>query len=318
MPSRHKLAIFGDSNLGAVRRAWEAGLLRFHGYDLEFWGAAGGDYRAIHYGKGALRATTLEAEETVLLVNGNGRRALAATDFDVFVFYGVRLRLAEFFAASSGPVRPVGAGHSFSPLVPTDGHLVVLDRLSGLLSHDPVALQATFGAGTRLGDMGAPLEAVGQAMLNRPESDRQTLAGATATATHGTGIGFTCLSAYVQQLQLVTPRGEVLEIGPGHELFDAARVSLGALGVVTRMTLQNRTPYRLKARNWVAPIEEVLAQFAAQAARQQCTADHRQHGAEVADHCQRPVLWITAVNVPVATTHGAAGRATECARCIQQ
>lgn len=99
MPSRHKLAIFGDSNLGAVRRAWEAGLLRFHGYDVEFWGAAGGDYRAIHYGKGALRATTPEAEETVLLVNGNGRRALAATDFDVFVFYGVRLRLAEFFAA---------------------------------------------------------------------------------------------------------------------------------------------------------------------------------------------------------------------------
>ena len=179
---------------------------------------------------------------------------------------GSEAELAKFFAASSGPVRPVGAGHSFSPLVPTDGHLVVLDRLSGLLSHDPVALRATFGAGTRLGEMGAPLEAVGQAMLNLPDIDRQTLAGATATATHGTGIGFTCLSAYVQQLRLVTPRGEVLDIGPGHELFDAARVSLGALGVVTRMTLQNRTPYRLKARNWVAPIEEVLEQFDAQAA----------------------------------------------------
>jgi FAD-linked oxidoreductase len=179
---------------------------------------------------------------------------------------GSEAELAEFFSTTAGPVRPVGAGHSFSPLVPTDGHLVVLDRLSGLLSHDPAALQATFGAGTRLGDIGAPLEAVGQAMLNLPDIDRQTLAGATATATHGTGIGFTCLSAYVQQLRLVTPRGEVLDIGPDHELFDAARVSLGALGVVTRMTLQNRTPYRLKARNWVAPIEEVLEQFDAQAA----------------------------------------------------
>lgn len=174
--------------------------------------------------------------------------------------------LSEFMASSSGPIRPVGAGHSFSPLVPTDGHLVVLDQLSGLLEHDPRTLEATFGAGTRLGDMGPPLEAVGQAMLNLPDIDRQTLAGATATATHGTGIGFTCLSAYIQQLRLVTPRGEVLDISPDHELFDAARVSLGALGVITRMTLKNRTPYRLKARNWVAPIEEVLENFDAQAA----------------------------------------------------
>ncbi len=177
--------------------------------------------------------------------------------------------LQEFLAASRGEVRPVGAGHSFSPLVPTDGHIVVLDQLSGMLEHDAQNLRATFAAGTRLGDMGAPLQQAGQAMLNLPDIDRQTLAGATATATHGTGISFTCLSGFVTSLQLVSADGELHNASAEHnrDLFDAARVSLGALGVVTRMTLQNRTPYRLKARNWVQPIEEVLEGFDESAAR---------------------------------------------------
>lgn len=174
--------------------------------------------------------------------------------------------LSDFLASTSGAVRPVGSGHSFAPLVPTDGHLVVIDQLSGMLDHDAEKMQASFGAGTRLGDMGPALAAAGQAMLNLPDIDRQTLAGATATATHGTGIRFTCLSGFVEQLRMVTPAGDVLDISPGDELFDAARVSLGALGVITRMTLKNRAPYRLKARNWVQPIEEVLESFNQRAA----------------------------------------------------
>jgi hypothetical protein len=69
--------------------------------------------------------------------------------------------LAAFLSGSSGPVRPVGAGHSFSPLVPTDGHLIVLDKLTGLLDHDRETWRATFAAGTRLGEMGPSLDAVG-------------------------------------------------------------------------------------------------------------------------------------------------------------
>jgi len=175
--------------------------------------------------------------------------------------------LAAFLASTSGAVRPVGSGHSFTPLVPTDGHLIVIDRLAGLQQHDAQRLRATFGAGTRLGDMGAPLEAIGQGMFILPDIDRQTLAGATATGTHGTGVDFTCLSGYVTDLRLITPRGEVLDISADShaELFDAARVSLGALGVITRMTLQNRPTYRLKARNWVRRTEEVLEDFDASA-----------------------------------------------------
>ena len=99
--------------------------------------------------------------------------------------------LAEFLKNSSGKVRPVGSGHSFTPLVPTDGHILVLDQLVGMLSHDAEGHQATLAAGTTLSEIGPLLTRVGQHMLNLPDIDRQTLAGATATATHGTGLGFT-------------------------------------------------------------------------------------------------------------------------------
>jgi FAD-linked oxidoreductase len=171
--------------------------------------------------------------------------------------------LVQFLKNSSGKIRPVGSGHSFTPLVPTDGHILILDQLVGMLSHDSESQQATLAAGTTLSEIGPLLTGVGQHMLNLPDIDRQTLAGATATATHGTGVGFTCLSGFVTALTLVTPQGEVLEIDAATDadLFNAARVSLGALGVVTQMTLQNRRPYRLKAKNWVEPIEDVLSHF---------------------------------------------------------
>ncbi len=177
--------------------------------------------------------------------------------------------LASFLASTRGPVRPVGSGHSFTPLVPTDGHLIVVDHLAGVLDSDAERLQATIGGGSRLGDLGAPLEAVGQGMFVLPDIDRQTLAGATATGTHGTGIGFTCLSGYVTGLRLITPTGGVVDVDARRTpaLFGAARVSLGSLGVVTRLTLQNRRSYRLKARNWVQPTEEVLEHFDESAAR---------------------------------------------------
>jgi len=104
-------------------------------------------------------------------------------------------------------------------------------------------------------------------MLNRPDIDRQTVAGATATGTHGTGIRFKSLSGYVTALRLVTPRGEVMDINANDgDLFDAARVNLGALGVVTQIRMQNRAAYKLKKREWTAPTEELLAEFDERAA----------------------------------------------------
>jgi FAD-linked oxidoreductase len=135
-------------------------------------------------------------------------------------------------------------------------------------SHDSDALQATFGAGTRLSDLGPALEAVGQAPLILPDIDRQTLAGAISTGTHGTGLTLHSLSGNVTALRLATPRGNLLEITEASDpdLFRAACVSVGALGIFTEITLQNRETYRLKARNWAQRIDEVLADFETSAA----------------------------------------------------
>ncbi len=168
--------------------------------------------------------------------------------------------LVRIIRQASGRIRPVGSGHSFSALVPTDGTLLSLAYFSGLLSHDSATLQAEFGGGTPMSQMGAPLREIGQALVNMADIDYQTLAGAIATSTHGTGVGFGSYSAQVRGLQLVTASGEVLECDAKRnvEVFDAARVSLGALGVVTRVRLQNRAAYRLRERQWIARTEELL------------------------------------------------------------
>jgi len=176
-------------------------------------------------------------------------------------------QLSDILASTRGPIRPVGSGHSFSPLVPTDGHLVVIDQLSGILDYDNNSMQATFGAGSRLGDLGDPLYELGQGMMNLPDIDRQTVAGATATGTHGTGIQFKSLSGYITALRLITPQGEVMDLDESDgDLFDAARVNVGALGVVTQIRMQNRDAYKLKKREWTAPTEELLAEFDERAA----------------------------------------------------
>lgn len=168
--------------------------------------------------------------------------------------------LQELIASGNGVVRPVGAGHSFSALVPTDGTILSLSRLSGVVSHDPERLQATLWAGSRLGDIGQPLEDAGQALVNMPDIDEQTLAGCLSTATHGTGAGIGCMSTFIEGLQFVDARGQLVECDANNnpDLFQAARVSLGALGVITQVRLQNVAPYRLRRETVWRSFDEIL------------------------------------------------------------
>nr|WP_256562534.1 MULTISPECIES: D-arabinono-1,4-lactone oxidase [unclassified Pseudomonas] len=168
--------------------------------------------------------------------------------------------LVQVIGQAPGKIRAVGSGHSFSALVPTDGTLLSLSNFTGLLSHDSKTLQAEFGAGTPMSRMGTALKAVGQALNNMADIDYQTLAGAISTSTHGTGKGFQSYSGYVAGLQLVTAQGDVLECDSTHnpEVFNAARVSLGALGVVSKIRMQNREAYRLREHQWIAKTEELL------------------------------------------------------------
>ncbi|MEQ9145665.1 MAG: D-arabinono-1,4-lactone oxidase [Parvibaculaceae bacterium] len=176
--------------------------------------------------------------------------------------------VAKLIADSPRPIRPVGTGHSFTALVPTDGTVLSLDRLNGVLDIDSETLEATVGAGSKLGDLGPALEEHGQALINMPDINRQTLAGSISTSTHGTGAEFGSLSTFVTGLELVNGTAETLwcDTATNPDLFQAARVSLGALGVVTKVRLQNRTPHRINRRTWVMPFEEMMAEADAFAA----------------------------------------------------
>ncbi|MCC6848857.1 MAG: FAD-binding protein [Deltaproteobacteria bacterium] len=176
--------------------------------------------------------------------------------------------VADLLRKAPAPIRPVGAGHSFSALVPTDGTLVTLDGLTGVIAHDARGLRATVRAGTRLGDLGPALAAIGQEMPNLPDVNKQSLAGALSTATHGTGRAFKALHGDVLAFRIATPAGGLVDCDATRnpELFQAARVGLGAFGVLTQVTLQNAALARVKKRVEPRPLADILDAWPALAA----------------------------------------------------
>jgi FAD/FMN-containing dehydrogenase len=163
-------------------------------------------------------------------------------------------------AAEGLELRVAGRGHSHSPLVATDGLLLDLSELAGVESVDAPALAATLRAGTRLAEIGPALLAHGLAMENLGDVDVQALAGAMATGTHGTGRSLRSLSNQLTALRLYTAAGERLECSEtsAQRVFAAARVSLGALGVVAAARLRLVPAYRLHERIWREDVEAGL------------------------------------------------------------
>ena len=159
--------------------------------------------------------------------------------------------------ARGGGVRAVGSGHSFTDAACTDGTMVDLGRMARVLDADPGAGLVTVEAGITLHRLGAELAARGLALHNQGDIDAQTLGGATATATHGTGARFANLSAAIAAVRLVTADGEVRVLDGGDALA-AARVSLGALGVVSAITLRCVPRYTLHRSDAPRPLAETL------------------------------------------------------------
>jgi FAD/FMN-containing dehydrogenase len=166
-------------------------------------------------------------------------------------------------AAEKGErVRVAGATHSFTPIVETDGLLLDLSALHGVLEADPGRKRATALAGTPIHEFYEPLWQQGMALKNQGDIDTQHIAGAVATATHGSGIGNTCFSGVVRGVRLITASGEVRDIGENEpELLRAAQVSIGMLGVMTRLELQVTDAYRLTEQIDLWPWAEVLERW---------------------------------------------------------
>jgi FAD/FMN-containing dehydrogenase len=164
-------------------------------------------------------------------------------------------------AREGASVRVVGSGHSFVPLCATDGVLVTLDALHGVVEVDAERRRATVWAGTKLHRLGPLLHAAGLAMANLGDIDRQSLGGAVGTGTHGTGPTLGSISTQVVGIRLATADGDLLDCSAEREpeLFGAARVAVGALGIATQITLQLLPAYRLRERTWVEPFEECMA-----------------------------------------------------------
>ncbi|NYG06427.1 FAD-linked oxidoreductase [Phycicoccus badiiscoriae] len=158
------------------------------------------------------------------------------------------------------PVKALGAGHSFTGVAATDGLQLSLDGLSGITHVDREQRRVRVLAGTPLHVLNPALHALGLALPNLGDIDRQSVAGAISTGTHGTGIRLQGIAAAVSGLELVLADGSVLacsaEVEP--EVFQAARVGLGALGVITEVELQCVPAFRLHAKEFGADLFEVL------------------------------------------------------------
>src|SRR4051794_21880714 len=152
-------------------------------------------------------------------------------------------------------VRVAGSGHSFSEIALTDGLQISLRRFDRVLDDDGAGLVRVQG-GIRLHELGIELARRGLAMENLGDVDAQTIAGALATGTHGTGVGFQNLSARVAGMRLVTADGPV-ELSDDDDLR-AARVSLGALGVATEISLRCQPLYTLRRTDERKPLSETL------------------------------------------------------------
>lgn len=161
-------------------------------------------------------------------------------------------------------VRAQGAGHSHAPLVGNDHCIIDTSALAGLVSVNPAQRRARVWAGTPIYMLGRLFGDHGLALANQGDIDRQAIAGAVATGTHGTGTRLQNLSATVVGLRLVTADGQVLECNADteSELFTAARLSLGAFGLITQLELALLPAYRLRESGFVSDLASVVPQLA--------------------------------------------------------
>jgi L-gulonolactone oxidase len=170
-------------------------------------------------------------------------------------------RIVTEAAAAGERVKVIGGAHSFTDTAMTDGHLLSLDAMNRVVGVN--GADVTVQAGIRLRDLNDELFARGLALPNLGDINVQSIAGATSTATHGTGTAFGNLATNIVGLELVVGDGSILRADETNEpeLLRVARVGLGALGIVTEVTLRCVPAFNLHAVETIEPLTDVLADF---------------------------------------------------------
>jgi FAD-linked oxidoreductase len=151
-------------------------------------------------------------------------------------------------AAANKRIRVAGNGHSFTELDSTKETMVLLDKLQGLIALDANTSKASAWAGTSINNMNRMLFEKGYNLVNLGDIDVQSIAGATATGTHGTGLRFGNVSSQMSSFNIATANGEVIECSKDKnpDIFKAGQVSLGSLGIITQMTMDVVPAYKLE------------------------------------------------------------------------
>lgn len=169
------------------------------------------------------------------------------------VRYAVRLGLN---------VRVVGAGHSFTPVVSTGGLLLDLRHLAGVTGADAARRRVTALGGTPISAFGEPLWAAGLALTNQGDIDKQTIAGALSTGTHGSGIRLGSFSAALRGARIVDGRGEIVQVtASDRDRLAAAQVAIGTLGVLLEVELEVSRAYHLRERITYRTFDELAAHW---------------------------------------------------------
>ena len=163
-------------------------------------------------------------------------------------------------AKSNRTVKAVGAGHSFTSTALTDGHLLNMKHLNKIVEVDRANNQVTVEAGIHISELNEQLFELGLAMPNLGDIAYQTISGAIATSTHGTGAKISGIAGQVAAMRLVNGQGEILDINSQHnpELLNVARVGVGALGIVTQVTLNVVPAFRLRAVEGAQKLDSLI------------------------------------------------------------
>lgn len=168
-------------------------------------------------------------------------------------------------AADGLTAKAVGSGHSFTSAAATGGVLIRPEGLTAIRAIDRAAGTVTAEAGVQLKQLNAALAAERLSLTNMGDIMDQTVAGAVSTGTHGTGRDSGAIAAQITALELVTADGSVLTCSAQQhpEVFAAARVGLGALGVISAVTFAVEPVFLLTAREEPMSFDRVMSDFAA-------------------------------------------------------